>query len=87
MAVANGNASGGRNSVITYTVPDKDAGKWTIEVTASPDTPTLTAGEYGLLVTGATGSLSPFVVSTPTRRPMFYSSRPRPLPPPSTIRF
>ena len=64
VAVANGNASDGRNSVIDFTVPDKDAGKWTIEVTASPNTPTLTAGEYGLLVTGATGTLSPFVVSS-----------------------
>ena len=64
VAIANGNAADGRNSVIDFTVPDGDAGKWTIEVTASPDTPTLTAGEYGLLVTGATGTLSPFVVSS-----------------------
>ncbi|MGZ3383732.1 MAG: SdrD B-like domain-containing protein [Isosphaeraceae bacterium] len=64
VAIANGNAADGRNSVIDFTVPDGDAGKWTIEVTASPDTPTLTAGEYGLLVTGATGTLSPFEVSS-----------------------
>ncbi|MGZ3300197.1 MAG: pre-peptidase C-terminal domain-containing protein, partial [Isosphaeraceae bacterium] len=64
VAIANGNAADGRNSVIDFTVPDNDAGKWTIEVTASPDTPTLTAGEYGLLVTGATGTLSPFEVSS-----------------------
>ena len=55
VAVAAGNASDGRNSVIDFTVPDGDAGKWTIEVTPSPNTPTPTQGEYGLLVTGATG--------------------------------
>ena len=39
VAVAAGNASDGRNSVIDFTVPDGDAGTWTIEVTASPNTP------------------------------------------------
>ena len=34
VAVAAGNASDGRNSVIDFTVPDGDAGKWIIEVTA-----------------------------------------------------
>jgi protocatechuate 3,4-dioxygenase beta subunit/glutamine cyclotransferase len=66
VAIANGNASDGRNSVIDFTVPDGDAGKWTIEVTPSPSTQTPTAGEYGLLVTGATGALSPFVVTATT---------------------
>ena len=69
VAVAAGNASDGRNSVIDFTVPGGDAGKWTIEVTPSPNTPLPTQGEYGLLVTGATGALSPFVVtSTSSRR-------------------
>ena len=40
VAVAAGNASDGRNSVIDFTVPDGDAGTWVIEVTASPNTPT-----------------------------------------------
>ena len=39
VAVAAGNASDGRNSVIDFTVPDGDAGTWTIEVTSSPNTP------------------------------------------------
>ncbi len=64
VAVAAGNASDGRNSVIDFTVPDGDAGKWTIEVTPSPNTEKPTQGEYGLLVTGATGALSPFVVTS-----------------------
>ncbi len=58
VAVAAGNAPDGRNSVIDFTVPDGDAGTWTIAVT-SPDG---TYGEYGLLATGATGVLSPFYV-------------------------
>ena len=66
VAVAAGNASDGRNSVIDFTVPAGDAGKWIIEVTASPNTPPPTQGEYGLLVTGATGALSPFVVTSTT---------------------
>ena len=66
VAVAAGNASDGRNSVIDFTVPAGDAGKWTIEVTPSPNTPLPSSGEYGLLVTGATGALSPFVVTATT---------------------
>ena len=64
MAIADGNASDGRNSVIDFTVPDGDAGKWTIEVTPSPNTEKPTEGEYGLLVTGATGALAPFTVTS-----------------------
>jgi hypothetical protein len=79
VAIANGNASDGRNSVIDFTVPDGDAGKWVIEVTASPSTQNPTEGEYGLLVTGATGALSPFVV-TQTNPPAGAL-----LQPPSTI--
>jgi protocatechuate 3,4-dioxygenase beta subunit/methionine-rich copper-binding protein CopC len=63
VAIANGNAADGRNSAIDFTVPDGDAGQWIIEVTASPSTPAPTQGEYGLLATGATGSLAPFVVT------------------------
>ena len=66
VAIAAGNASDGRNSVIDFTVPDGDAGTWTIEVAPSPNTPTPTYGEYGLLATGATGALSPFVVTGTT---------------------
>ena len=69
VAVAAGNAPDGRNSVIDFTVPAGDAGKWTIEVTPSPNTPLPTSGEYGLLVTGATGALSPFVVTATTPAP------------------
>jgi methionine-rich copper-binding protein CopC/protocatechuate 3,4-dioxygenase beta subunit len=64
VAIANGNASDGRNSVIDFTVPAGDAGKWVIEVTPSPSTSAPTQGEYGLLVTGATGALSPFTVTS-----------------------
>ena len=66
VAIAAGNASDGRNSVIDFTVPDGDAGTWTMEVAPSPNTPTPTYGEYGLLATGATGALSPFVVTGTT---------------------
>ncbi len=69
VAVAAGNASDGRNSIIQFTVPDGDAGQWTIEVTPSPNTPLPTQGEYGLLVTGATGALSPFDVTSTTPAP------------------
>ena len=69
VAVAAGNASDGRNSVIDFTVPDGDAGSWVIEVTASPNTPLPSSGEYGLLATGATGALSPFVVTGSTPAP------------------
>jgi len=61
VAIAAGNASDGRNSVIDFTVPSGDAGSWTIAVT-SPDGST---GYYGLHVSGATGALSPvFATST-----------------------
>ena len=86
VAVAAGNASDGRNSVIDFTVPAGDAGNWIIEVTPSPNTPAPTQGEYGLLVTGATGALSPFVVTARRPRPVPCSSRPRPSPSPSTTR-
>ena len=66
VAVAAGNASDGRNSVIDFTVPAGDAGKWIIEVTPSPNTPTPTFGEYGLLATGATGACHRFVVTSTT---------------------
>ncbi len=69
VAVAAGNGADGRNSVIDFTVPDGDAGQWVIEVTPSPNTPQPTQGEYGLLVTGATGSLSPYVVTSTTPPP------------------
>jgi len=62
VAIAAGNAADGRNSVIDYTVPDGGAGKWTIEVTSDDGS----QGEYGLLATGATGSLSPFIVTGTT---------------------
>ena len=64
VAVAAGNAADGRNSIIDFTVPSGDAGKWTIEVTSSPNTPMPTSGEYGLLATGATGALASFVVTS-----------------------
>jgi methionine-rich copper-binding protein CopC len=69
VAIANGNASDGRNSVIDFTVPDGDAGTWTIEVTPSPSTAMPTQGEYGLLATGATGSLAANFVVTSTNPP------------------
>ena len=60
VAVADGNASDGRNSVITYKVPKGDAGVWTIEVTSAD----ATQGEYGLQATGATGALPKFTVAS-----------------------
>jgi hypothetical protein len=56
VAVAAGNASDGRNSVLDFTVPDGDAGAWTVEITASPNTPSPSTGEYVLAVTGDTGT-------------------------------
>ena len=64
VAVASGNASDGRNSIIDFTVPSGDAGQWGIEVTASPNTPNVTLDDYLLTVTGATRGPSPFVVSS-----------------------
>ena len=69
VAIAAGNAADGRNSVIDFTVPDGDAGQWVIEIAPSPNTPQPTQGEYGLLVTGATGSLSPYTVTSTTPPP------------------
>jgi hypothetical protein len=69
VAIANGNAADGRNSVIDFTVPQGDAGSWIVEVTPSPSTATPTAGEYGLLVTGATGALAPFTVTAANPAP------------------
>ena len=86
VAVAAGNASDGRNSVIDFTVPAGDTGTWTIEVTSSPNTPMPTYGEYGLLVTGATGACrlrghgtTPPLARWSSRRPTSSS--------PSTTRF
>ena len=62
VAVADGNAPDGRNSVIDFTVPAGDAGTWTVEVTSADGS----SGEYGLLATGATGALAPFVVTGTT---------------------
>ena len=44
VAIANGNAADGRNSVIDFTVPDGDAGNWIIEVTPSPTRPRANPG-------------------------------------------
>jgi hypothetical protein len=63
VAIANGNASDGRNSVLDFMVPSGDAGRWTIEVTQSPSTISPTVGEYTLVATGATGGLAPFFVT------------------------
>jgi hypothetical protein len=39
VAIANGNAPNGSSSIITFTVPNGDAGNWTSQVTASPNAP------------------------------------------------
>ncbi len=69
VAVAAGNGSDGRNSVIDFTVPQGDAGQWIIEVAQSPNTSAPTFGEYGLTATGATGTLAPFTVTAATPAP------------------
>ncbi|HKM53703.1 MAG TPA: SdrD B-like domain-containing protein, partial [Isosphaeraceae bacterium] len=79
VATAAGNAADGRNAVIDYSVPAAASGKWVIEVEPSQQNVTLTSGEYGLLVTGATGGLSSFVVAGTTPAPLAN------LQPPSTI--
>ena len=79
VATAVGNASDGRNAVINYTVPAAASGKWVIEVEPSQQSVTSTSGEYGLLVTGATGGLSSLVVASTTPAPLAK------LQPPSTI--
>jgi uncharacterized repeat protein (TIGR01451 family) len=56
VAIANGNAIDGRNSVIDFTVPNGDAGIWTVQVTYSPSTQNPTQGEFVLVFTGATGA-------------------------------
>lgn len=66
VAIASGNAADGRNSVIDFTVPVGGGGTWTIEVTASPNTPQATQGEYGLHASGATGALSAMAVTSTT---------------------
>ena len=66
VAVAAGNASDGHNSVIDFTVPSGNAGKWTIEILSSVNTPNPTYGEFGLAASGATGGLVPFTVTTTT---------------------
>ncbi len=48
--------------MIDFTVPQGDAGTWTIEVTSADGS----MGPYGLLANGWTGSLSPFVVTGTT---------------------
>jgi hypothetical protein len=55
VAITNGNASDGVNSLIDFTIPSFDVGQWIIEVTASPSTPTTTFGDYVLTALGATG--------------------------------
>ena len=55
VAIAGGNASDKRNSVINFTVPTGEAGKWTIEILTSTNTSAPTYGEFGLVVKGATG--------------------------------
>ena len=64
VAIAAGNASDGRNSVIDFTIPDGASGTWYVQVAQSPNTPTPTVGEYGLQITGATGALAPFTVTS-----------------------
>ena len=70
VAVAAGNASDGRNSVIDFTVPAGDAGKWTIEVTPSPNTPLRPRASMACWSPAPPGALSPFVVTStiPARR-------------------
>ena len=76
VAVAAGNAADGRNSIIDFTVPQGDSGHWTIEVTPSQNTPNPTQGEYGLLASGATGTLPAFYVASTNPAPA-RSWRPR----------
>ena len=57
VAVAAGNASDGRNSVIDFTVPA--GGVWRVQITASPNTPSPSTGEYVLTVNGNTGTPPP----------------------------
>ena len=64
IATEAGNAADGRNSLINFTVPDGEAGKWTIEILSSTKTSSLTYGEFGLVATDATGGLAPFAVTT-----------------------
>ena len=69
VAVAAGNAADGRNSIIDFTVPQGGFGLWTIEVAPSPNTTNPTQGEYGLLVSGATGSRPYFFVASTNPAP------------------
>jgi Concanavalin A-like lectin/glucanases superfamily/Bacterial Ig domain len=55
VAIAEGNASDGHNSLIDFTVPTGGAGLWLVEVT-SPDG---SQGDYQLTVQGASGTYLP----------------------------
>lgn len=62
VAIANGNGSDGRNSVIDLTVPDGFGGTWFIEVTPSPSTTSPSQGDYFLTALGQTGTPPPLTV-------------------------
>ena len=87
VAVAAGNAADGRNSVIDFTVPSGDAGKWTIEVTPSPNTALPDPGR--VRPAGHRRHRCPVTIRCDEHRPArrrSASSRLRPSPSPSMTR-
>jgi methionine-rich copper-binding protein CopC len=66
VAFEQGNAADGRNSTISYPVPAGAGGTYYVEVSQATNTPTLTVGEYGLVVSGETGALPAMAVTSTT---------------------
>ena len=87
VAIAAGNAPDGRNSVIDFTVPDGDAGTWTIEVAPSPNTPTRPTASTASWPPGQPAPCHLSLSPAPRRPPEHSSNPPRTSLSPLTTRF
>jgi hypothetical protein len=75
VAVAAGNAPDGSSSIIDFTVPGGDAGKWSAEVVSSPFNPPNTSFDYDLRLSGSVITYSTDVLGalTDPNDPGFYA--------------
>jgi len=69
VAIASGNASDGYGSVIDFTIPNGDAGTWTLEITDSPSFQSPYPFDYTVTITGNTGGDAYVSAVYPTPEP------------------
>ena len=75
VAIAAGNGPDGSSSIIDFTVPSGDAGKWSAEVVSSPFNPPNTSFDYDLRLSGSAITYTTDVLGalTDPNQPGFYA--------------